>query len=433
MPGAKNVDRIVRFATFELNISTGELRKNGLRIRLNGQPISVLTMLIERSGEVVTREDLQKRLWPADTYVDFEHSLNAAIKRLRAALRDSADTPRYVETLPRVGYRFIAPVSQVASPQPGPVEVLPDSMRTGPAEGQGPQKAAWRIYVPFVVGATLVAIGVFLWGNATERFWRNPIADARYETVTDFDGAQQDATISRDGHFVAFLSDRDGQMDVWVTQVGSGQFHNLTHGDAAELINPSVRTLAFSPDDSFVAFWARGQRNGKGNDINIWAAPTLGGQPRPFLEGVAELDWSPDGSLVAYHTPGPGDPLYVVNVSQRRKESPIFTAASGLHSHFPSWASNAKYIYFVQGTLPDKLDVWRIHPTGGLAERITAQTTHISHPVLLGRRTLLYLATEADGSGPRIYGLDVERRLPHRLTNGLDRYTSLAASADGHR
>ena len=103
--------RVARFAAFEFDLGTGELRKHGLRIKLNGQPVDVLTMLIEHAGEVVTREELQKRLWASDTYVDFEHSLNAAIKRLRAALGDSADAPRFVETLARQGYRFIAPLS----------------------------------------------------------------------------------------------------------------------------------------------------------------------------------------------------------------------------------------------------------------------------------------------------------------------------------
>src|ERR1700688_1617934 len=109
--------RVARFAAFEFDLGTGELRKHGLRIKLNGQPIDVLTMLIEHAGEVVTREELQKRLWAADTYVDFEHSLNAAIKRLRAALGDSAGEPRFVETLARQGYRFIAPLTPAAVTQ----------------------------------------------------------------------------------------------------------------------------------------------------------------------------------------------------------------------------------------------------------------------------------------------------------------------------
>ena len=194
----------------------------------------------------------------------------------------------------------------------------------------------------------------------TEYFWRNPIADARFQTVTDFDGVEQAAAVSRDGQFVAFLSDRDGQMDVWVTQVGSGQFHNLTRGSTPELVNPSIRTLGFSPDGSLVTFWVRKPDGSSGGDISIWAVPTLGGQPKPYLEGVAEFDWSHDGSRLAYHTPGPGDPLFVSDGSRQPEDRPIFTAPAGLHSHFPLWAPDAAFIYFVQGSLPDKLDIWRI-------------------------------------------------------------------------
>jgi TolB-like protein/DNA-binding winged helix-turn-helix (wHTH) protein/Flp pilus assembly protein TadD len=104
--------RIFRFGAFEFSAQTSELRKHGLRIKLSGQPISVLAMLLERPGEVVTRADLQARLWPAGTFVDFEHSVNAAVKRLRQALGDSADSPRFIETLARNGYRFIAPLGQ---------------------------------------------------------------------------------------------------------------------------------------------------------------------------------------------------------------------------------------------------------------------------------------------------------------------------------
>src|ERR1700693_1316986 len=109
MTGSGIPRRVACFAAFEFDLGTGELRKHGLRIKLNGQPVDVLTMLIEPVGEVVAREELQKRLWAADTYVDFEHSLNAAIKRLRAALGDSADEPRFVETLAGQGFPLISP------------------------------------------------------------------------------------------------------------------------------------------------------------------------------------------------------------------------------------------------------------------------------------------------------------------------------------
>ena len=291
----------------------------------------------------------------------------------------------------------------------------------------------WKLVVVLAAAGVALVIGAGLWLERTEYFWRNPIADARFQTVTDFDGVEEAAAVSRDGQFVAFLSNRDGQKDVWITQVGSGQFHNLTHGSLAELDNPSIRTLGFSPDGAFVTFWVRKQGGSNGSEINIWAVPTLGGQAKPYLEGVAEFDWSHDGSRLAYHTPGPGDPLFVSDGGRRQEARPIFTAPAGLHGHFPLWAPDSSFLYFVQGSLPDKLDIWRIPPTGGTPEQITKQNARVSHPVLLDRRTLLYLASDPDGSGPWLYGLDVKRRIPHRLASGLDRYTSLAASADGRR
>jgi TolB-like protein/DNA-binding winged helix-turn-helix (wHTH) protein len=106
--------RLIRFGVFELDLRSGELQKQGRKIRLEGQPVQILICLLENPGELVTREELHRKLWPADTFVNFEHGLNAAVKRLRQALNDSADNPRFVETLPRRGYRFIAPIQAVA-------------------------------------------------------------------------------------------------------------------------------------------------------------------------------------------------------------------------------------------------------------------------------------------------------------------------------
>jgi cholera toxin transcriptional activator len=103
--------RILRFGIFEANVRAGELRKRGLKIRLQDQPFQILVMLLERPGELVTRQEIQHKLWPADTFVGFDHGLNNAINRLRETLGDSAETPRFIETLPRKGYRFIALVT----------------------------------------------------------------------------------------------------------------------------------------------------------------------------------------------------------------------------------------------------------------------------------------------------------------------------------
>ncbi len=133
--------RIIRFGPFEFQPDTGEIRKHGLRVKLRGQPIEMLLMLLQRPGEAVTREELQRRLWPADTYVDFEHSLNAAMKRLRAALGDSADAPRFIETLAGRGYRFVAPVSQPAEEAP---QVPPPPVVDGKPEPEPKAKPAAR-------------------------------------------------------------------------------------------------------------------------------------------------------------------------------------------------------------------------------------------------------------------------------------------------
>src|ERR1700752_729219 len=123
------LDPLVRFGVFQLDLRTGELQKGGARLNLPEQPFQVLKTLLDRPGELVTREELRQRLWSAETFVDFEHGLNAAVRRLRDALGDSAETPRFIETLPRRGYRFIAPVV----PPPSAVEVPP-------AEPEAPPK-----------------------------------------------------------------------------------------------------------------------------------------------------------------------------------------------------------------------------------------------------------------------------------------------------
>src|SRR5437660_8209580 len=110
MESDPNQNRLAQFGPYQANLRTGELRKHGIRLRLQEQPFQVLAMLLANPGELVTREQLQKRLWPADTFVDFDHGLNTAINKLREVLSDSSATPKYIETLPRRGYRFLATV-----------------------------------------------------------------------------------------------------------------------------------------------------------------------------------------------------------------------------------------------------------------------------------------------------------------------------------
>jgi cholera toxin transcriptional activator len=115
MPSSNREARLLRFGVFEVDLTAGELRKNGARVRLQEQPFQVLTALLQNAGQVVTRDELREKIWPADTFVDFDHSLNTAVNKIRESLGDSASSPRFVETLARRGYRFIAPVDSVAT------------------------------------------------------------------------------------------------------------------------------------------------------------------------------------------------------------------------------------------------------------------------------------------------------------------------------
>ena len=287
-----------------------------------------------------------------------------------------------------------------------------------------------RVVAASIIAMVAVAAAIAIARlRAVDYFWQNPLADAAFQRITDFDGTAHSAAISRDGKMVAFLASREGRVDAWITQIGTGHFHNVTAGRMPELVNPSVRTMGFSPDASLVSFWAAQSDASNKRQIGIWVAPTMAGEPRPFLDGVAEVEWSPDGRQLVYHTPAAGDPMFVK--SDGVTSGPIFTAPAPQHSHFPTWSHDQAYIYFVQGHVPDQMDIWRVRPAGGPAERMTFHNSRVSHPTMLDGRTLLYLATADDGSGPWIYGLDVHRRVPHRLSAGVERYTSLAASGDG--
>ena len=288
----------------------------------------------------------------------------------------------------------------------------------------------WGIAAVIVAVLVLVYAGVRFAYRAGEA-WRNPLASATVTRLTDWPGIEQAAAISGDGRWVAFLADRDGHMDAWLTQLGSGTYRNLTRGSLSELVNPSIRTLGFSPDGSLVTVWTRGADGSRPEDVRLMSAPLAGGEARDFLPGVAEVAWSPDGRQMVYHTTAPGDPLFVRDGQGTTRQ--IYVAPAGVHCHFPLWSEDGTYIYFARGTPPNDWDIWRVRPSGEGLERITFHASRVSHPVMLDSRTLVYLASDPQGAGPWLYALNVEQRVPHRISFGLERYSSLAASADGAR
>jgi len=189
-----------RFGSFEFDPRTGELRKHGIRIRLEGQPVAILAMLLERSGELVTREELQKKLWPSDTFVDFEQSLNAVIRRLRLSLDDSAESPRYVETLARKGYRWVAPV------RGAPAAVGVEDTAPGLESKVLPRWRGRAVWLAWAAAATLATIFI-----ASSLLRSRPGTGKVMLAVLPFQNLSDDAQ----QEYVA-----DGMTDEMITQLG---------------------------------------------------------------------------------------------------------------------------------------------------------------------------------------------------------------------
>ncbi len=266
----------LRFGVFAVDRKTGELRRNGVKVRLQDQPLQILLTLLEHPGEVVTREELRGRLWPDDTFVDFEHSINTAVRRLRDALGDSAENPRFVETVARKGYRFLAPVSGAA-----------DESTSPEAAGAHPHPARLLWILGVVVLALVVGIIVgFHAGPSTSTPEAN-ITERRL-TANAPELPVLDGVISPDGKYLAF-TDPSG---FYLRQIDTGETHAIKLPVG---FNPRPRS--WFPDGShLLATWIAQPRE----PDSIWEISLLGGTPRKL---VAQGGWpavSPDGSTIAY-------------------------------------------------------------------------------------------------------------------------------------
>jgi DNA-binding winged helix-turn-helix (wHTH) protein len=199
------IQETVRFGLFELDLKAAQLTRNGTRIRLSQQPLQLLSILVESPGEIVTREQLRQRLWPSDVFIDFDHGLNKSIQKLRDALGDSADSPRYIETIPRIGYRFIAPVRNgtrstepeagIETLQPPPVSPIPPTA----AAVAGKPGTRWLLLAAGGL-ALCAAIGIAVYFS-----FRARPAVVKYTQLTDFTDSATTPALSPDGHILAFI------------------------------------------------------------------------------------------------------------------------------------------------------------------------------------------------------------------------------------
>jgi serine/threonine protein kinase len=310
-------------------------------------------------------------------------------------------------------------------------EMAVDLKRLARRKDQGSKQPAasngWRRTMAVAAALVIViAVAAMLLLRNRDRADDNPLANAQFTRFTDFEGTESDAAISPDGRFVAFRSDRDGPVDTWVSQVGSGRFINLTHGTQGTV---AIKNTGFTPDGSEI--WLSALIGG--NRLRL--IPLLGGNPRVFLsEHAINVAWSPDGSRVVFHTYDTGDPLFVADRSGGNAQQ-IFTLNAGGHNHFPTWSRDGQWIYFISGLwdASKEMDVFRIRPSGGMPERLTDSKRDIRYLAPLDNRTLLYTSPDQNGAGPWLWALDTAQKTSRRISSGLEVYSSVDASGDGRR
>ena len=304
---------------------------------------------------------------------------------------------------------------------------LPESgsVSAAAANVRRPVRSAWLTALVGTLAGAAVA-SVYWVSRARPNEFVNPLERASFSRFTNFEGTERSAVLSPDGRFVAFRSDRDGPLDVWLGQVGSGRFVNLTKGIDDEFATDTP-SCGFTADGSEI--WLSG-----GPDRRLRLIPLMGGAPRPFLSDRAvTLAWSPDGSQIVFHLQDDGDSMYIADRTGANARL-LFRRNRNEHNHFPVWSVDGRWIYFSSGTpVIKQMDVWRIPVAGGTPERLTHHNSDVGYLTPLDTQTLLYVASDADGSGPWLWALDVDRKVPRRISFGAEKYTSIAATRDRTR
>ncbi len=360
----------LRFEGFEADLRTEELSRAGRKLRLPHQSFRVLAMLLEKAGQLVTREELRARLWPAGTLVEYDQGLNAAVNRLREALGDSAEAPRFIETLPKRGYRFIAVIEPPALPSPvtphrsgqlrggeaarapevnisgsdGPVASLSGSAgitdKPPVSDALRPRR---KVLFAAAAGLTAILIAVTISKMTDRSLTRSPFG-RQVVPFASLPGKEFAPTFSPDGSQIAFAWNEGAgagrQFDLYVKALGSERLLRLTH-DPSRWISP-----AWSPDGSAIAFVRQTEER-----AGIFVIPALGGSERSIVSdgltvgGIIQISWSPDGRRLAYSAYGAAGVPHVYIVSlQTLTAAPLSPAPECLVAAEPAFSPDGKQL-----------------------------------------------------------------------------------------
>jgi Tol biopolymer transport system component/DNA-binding winged helix-turn-helix (wHTH) protein len=437
--------RLARFLDCTLDLCSGELRQNGRRFLLPEQPFRILSLLIRQPGALVTRDELRRELWPDDTFVDFEHGLNAAIKRLREALGDSASTPRFIETLPRRGYRFIGGLEdgRTVPPHDGAASASLAMPESSASVGRRSDRRGTRWVVAASAATVLTVVAGVLASLGFRESFRADVA-RDLTRLTSTSGLNVDPALSPDGSLLAYASDRAGAggFDIWVQPVGGSDPLRLT-SDAADEAEPS-----FSPDGSEVVFSRR--------DHGLYLVGTLGGEPRLIVRApwARSPRFSPDGRWIVYWTGFPasviaggipdalGNILIVPSGGGVPRELPVRVASA----RYPIWSPDGERILFLgEENTDEKLFDWYLVRSDGTdlvnthaVQAIQAAGLRDGPPIpgawSAQQDAVLFATNDADSSSVWQIGLSRStgrvNGSPQRLTFGTagERSPSIAAS-----
>ncbi len=410
--------RLFRFGIFEVNLAERQLRKRGRKVKLEAQPFQVLVALLQRPGELVTREELRQEIWPADTFVDFDHGLNTAVKKIRDALGDSAQNPRCIETAPRQGYRFIAAVDA------GDVQVTPES-----------RMRRWK-WIAVTAVTTAVALA-WLFGRSGR------VGDPILAPVplTSYPGVEECASFSPDGNRVVF-GWQDAELtyaDIYVKQIGADKPFRLTDDPALEF------SPAWSPDGKWIAF-LRERAEGR---TAVMLKPPVGGAERVLTETFKPawtasvgpyIAWSPDGkSLAIMDKDAKDEPfaLYLLSLEtlERRRLTKPPPHTQG--DYCPSFSWDGRRVAFSRTVDFYTNDLYLLRLNGDLEprgepERLTFLNRWARTPVWTpDRREIIFSGSAQFGVG--LWKIDPRQPgKPSRLATPGGHYLYPAISRQGH-